>query len=107
MGPVTQEMSRHVQDLLDRIDLGELIRRRVVQEAISDALAHTWTRRALTLEAALPRPEDYRGGPVDFESGRPLYEGREPDETRLQDLRAAALACRQKAALLEQRWLDG
>lgn len=99
-------MRRHLANLLDRIDLGEQIRRRAVQEAISDALAHTWTRRAEALEDALPRLDDYRGGPVDWETGRPLYEGSTTGQGRADDLRAAALACRQKAALLERRWID-
>ncbi len=105
---MSPDMRRHLRDLLERIDLDEQIRRRAVQEAISDALAHTWTRRAVALEAALPRQGDYLGGPVDWETGRPLYEGSttSQEQERADDLRAAALACRQKAALLEARWID-
>ena len=103
---MTPEMRRHLRDLLDRIDVDEAIRRRAVQEIVSDALAFTWTHRAKILDWAAERPGDYRGGPVDWETGRPLYEGSTTGQERAGDLRAAALACRQKAALLEARWID-
>lgn len=98
-------MRRHLADLLDRVDTAESIRRRAVQEALSDALARTWTRRAKVLDWAAERPGDYPGGPVDWETGEPLAPP-EPDPERIERLRSAALACRQKAALLERRWLD-
>lgn len=101
---MSAEMRRHLRDLLDRIDVGEAIRRRAVQEAVADSLACTWTRRADALEAALPRPGDYPGGPVDWDTGEALDP---PPAIRTgEGARLAALACRQKAALLERRWID-
>ena len=102
MSPDTR---RALRQLIDQIDLGEQMRRRSVQEAVADALACTHRRRAEALEGALPRPDDYPGGRVDWETGEPL----DPPPARgeaVQELRSAALACRQKAALLERRWID-
>lgn len=98
-------MRRHVADLLDRVDVAEDMRRRAVQEALSDALAITWTRRAALLDWAAERPGDYPGGPVDWETGEPLAPPA-PDPERAAALRDSALACRRKAVLLERRWLD-
>lgn len=95
----------HLRDLLDRVDVAELIRRRAVQEALADALAHTWTRRAEALEWAQERPGDYPGGPVDWLTGKPLN-APPADLERAAALVAAAFACRRKAALLEARVID-
>ena len=105
VAPTSDIMRRHVRDLLERIDLAENLRRRAVQEAISDALASNWTRRAEAFEAALPQPGDYPGGPADWETGTSMDP---PPPVRTgEGARASAIACRQKAALLEARWLDG
>lgn len=103
---MSPDTPRALRLLLEQIDLDEAIRRRAVQEAIADALACTHRRRADTLEAALPRPGDYPGGPVDWETGEPMAPPTARGEA-VEQLRSAALACRQKAALLERRWIDG
>ncbi len=36
-------------------------RARVVQDAVTEAMALTWRRRARTFEACVPRPEDFNG----------------------------------------------
>lgn len=94
-----------IRDLLDRIDAGEHLRRRVVQDAMTDALARTWTRRADQLADALPRPADHPGGPVDWQTGALL--GPAPtDDDGVVELLGIVRACRAKAAMLEARWLD-
>lgn len=103
---MTPDMQRALRTLVDQIDLDETVRRRAVQEAITNALATTWTARAATLEAALPQHGDFPGGPVDWNTGQPL-DPPPPRDDAVRDLQAAVLACRQKAALLERRWIDG
>jgi hypothetical protein len=84
-----------VSRILARIDTAEPIRRRVVQDAMNDALACTWRRRAELFEWARPRPGDFNGN---------------ADATELAErdrlLAAQAKACRNKAILLELHILD-
>lgn len=63
-------------------------RARVVQDALTEATAHYWRRRADTLEAARPRPGDFTGKATS-------------DEIAAVDRRltAAARACRERAAV--------
>lgn len=85
-------------------------RARVIQDAINEATASYWLRRAQQFEDARPdpartppgrsRPGEYNGGPVDFETGTP---SRQPD---LDELRARwvaltviAQACRNRATV--------
>lgn len=95
-----------LRDLLDTIDQGEHLRRRVVQEAITEAMAGTWTRRADKFADALPRPGDHPGGPVDWHTGEPL-DPAPVDDAHVVELRGVVRACRAKAALLEARCIDG
>lgn len=85
-----------LRTLLARIDAAEPMRRRAVQEAVTDALAETWQRRAAMFDWARPRPGDY--------PGRATREALAEADTRC---RLAALACRQRAALLDGGCLDG
>jgi hypothetical protein len=94
-----------LKQLLTEIDAAEIMRRRAIQEAISDAMAETWLRRAELFDWATSQPSDHRGGPVDWESGQPLNPPTS-DPGRDAGLRLTALACRQKAALLKLGWLD-
>jgi len=87
---------RHeVGRILARIDLDEPIRRRAVQESVSNALACTWRRKADLLEWARPRPGEYAGQATAAELAE-----------RDQLLAAQAKACRNKAILLELHILD-
>ena len=81
--------------LLQRIDIGEPMRRRAVQEAISNAMAATWRRRADMFDQARPRPGDYRGQAT-------------AEQIAEADRRCAevALACRSHAAALEAGWFE-
>jgi hypothetical protein len=88
---VRSEVSR----ILARIDTAEPIRRRVVQDAMNDALACTWRRRAELFEWARPRPGDFNGNATAAEMA---------ERDRL--LAAQAKACRNKAILLELHILD-
>lgn len=74
--------------LIDHLDH---FQRRVVQEAMKDATAAYWNRRAATFEAARPRPGDY--------SGRATRQ-----QIAEQDARLAALAraCSARADLLTE-----
>jgi hypothetical protein len=84
-----------VARILARIDVAEPVRRRVVQEALSDALAYTWRRKAELYEWARARPGDFHGNATAAELA---------ERDRL--LAAQALACRNKATLLELGLLD-
>ena len=66
----------------------EHFRGRVVQDALTEATGHYWRRRAEMLEAARPRPTDWPGRAT-------------PEELAERDasLAAAALACRERAAV--------
>lgn len=64
--------------------------RRVLLDAWLDATASYWGRRARELEAAMPRPGDFTGAAtIDDVIGQALR------------LRAAADACRNRAALID------
>lgn len=63
-------------------------RARVLQDALTEALAEHHLRRAMQLDAARPRPGDYTGAAT-------------PEQLAAQDerLSAAAAACRHRATL--------
>ena len=73
-----------IEAVLDHVDH---FQRRVVQEAVADATATYWTRRAATFEWARPRPTDYPGRAT-------------PQQLADRDTRCAeaAAACRARAA---------
>jgi len=81
--------------ILARVDVDEPIRRRVVQDALNDALACTMRRRADLFEWARPLEGEYAGQAT-------------ADELAARDRRLAAQAraCRNKAILLELHILD-
>jgi hypothetical protein len=64
--------------------------RRILQDALSEATADYWRRRARALEKALSRPTDYRGRATP-----------EQIAERDEQLRAAILACSLRAQLYE------
>jgi hypothetical protein len=69
--------------------------RRILQDALTEARAVYWTRRAEQLEAALPRESDYAGQAT----ARSLA-------TRRERLEAQALACRRRALVaMPAMWL--
>jgi hypothetical protein len=75
--------------LSDLPDYVEHFRYRVLQDALSEATAAYWRRRAETFEAALPRPGDYTGRAT-------------PEQIQEQRLRVAAtiLACRERSVFM-------
>ncbi len=81
--------------LLSRIDWAEAIRRRAVQDAITDALVETWIWRAYAFEQARPQPNDFTGLGT-------------PAELTAADGRCAqvALACRNHADALAWGWFE-
>jgi hypothetical protein len=81
--------------ILARVDTAEPIRRRVVQEALNDALACTWRRTADRLLWALSREGDFRGQAT-----------AEQIAERDRKLAAQARAALAKATLLELGLLD-
>jgi hypothetical protein len=87
---VTNRNRQMLRELLARIDLGEAMRRRAVQQAITDALPETWRRRAQDFRAAAPKPGDHPGQATLLELAE-----------RGQECLAIALACERHAALLE------
>lgn len=103
-GAVAQ-LSNPMAKLIARIDYGETMRRRAVQDAILNASAWQWRRRADLFDWARPKPGDYLGGPVDWETGAPAEFLEFPTDA---DRRcaAAALACREHAAALEAGWFE-
>lgn len=70
-------------------------RRRVVQDAIADAMATQWRRRAATFEWARPRPGDWPGRAT-------------AADLKAQDARLAAIAaaCRARAAVAFHQLTD-
>jgi hypothetical protein len=77
--------------LLDRIDFGDTMRRRAIQQAIGDALPDVWRRRAQAFRGAAPKPSDFVGQAT-------LH-----DLVQLgKDCLDTALACERYAALLEE-----
>lgn len=62
---------------------------RVLQDALSEAEARYWLRRAATFETARPRPDDFTGDAT-------------PEQLRTRDARLVAVvrACHARAALL-------
>ncbi len=70
------------------VDHVEHFQARVCREAIADAEAATWERRAVMLEWARPRPGDWPGGAT-----------REELRVRYDRLTEEAQACRNRAAV--------
>lgn len=72
-------------------DLPEFVehfRQRVLQDALAEATATYWRRRAQTFLAAMPRPGDYTGQATPQEI-----------EARRERIAAAARACAERAEL--------
>lgn len=67
----------------------EHFRERVLQDALAQATASYWHKRAEAFEAAAPRPCDFTGRATEEEL-----------EFRRRAMATAAQACRQKAALM-------
>jgi hypothetical protein len=93
--PVAALMRSELARIFSRVDLDELTRRDAAREALNDALACTWRRRAEWFEWARPRLSDFNGNATAAELAE-----------RDRKLAAQALACRNKAALLELGILD-
>ena len=70
----------------------EHFRYRILQDALTEATAMHWKRRAEALEAALPRREDFHGSAT-----------REDLRERYEALQRDILACRRHANLLACR----
>jgi len=83
-----------VARILERVDAAQL-GRRVAQDALSEAEACTWWRRAEMLEWARPRPEDWPGNATPAELAE-----------RDRKLAAQARAARNHAELLARHLLD-
>lgn len=77
-----------MSDLAPIVDFVDHFQRRVLVDALNEATAVYWRKRAETFEAARPRPGEFRGRAT-------------PDETRQRDQRLAQLAanCRLCAEL--------
>ena len=58
---IALDMRAEVAKLVDRIDVDERIRIRAVQEAVGNAAAFTWTRKAEAYEWAMSLPSDFTG----------------------------------------------
>lgn len=93
--PIRALLRHEIDRLFDRVDVAEAVRVRAAEEALSDALACTWRRRAELLEWARPRPGEYAGRAT-------VAELAERDSR----LALQAEACRNKARLLEAGLLD-
>jgi hypothetical protein len=89
-GTVTEATRTRLRRLINQIDLDEPVRRRAVQQAILEATAEYWGRRAEDFEWARPRPDDF--------NGRATAEELAAADERC---RLTALACRRKAALID------
>ena len=68
----------------------EHFRARVLQDALSEATANYWRRRARMLDWAMPKPGEFHGRAT-----------RADLEARCARLRAEAAACRNRAAIAE------
>lgn len=68
----------------------EHFRQRVLQDALCEAMAHYWRRRAAMLEWAMPRPGEFHGRATRAEL-----------EARRDRLRVEADACRNRARVAE------
>ena len=89
-------MRAEVGRILARVDVEEPIRRRVVQDALSQAAACTWWRKAELYDWARHRPGvDYAGNATPAELAE-----------RDRKLAAQAAACRHKAELLAYHLVD-
>ncbi len=82
-------------DLVASVDFEEAVRRRAVQDAITDSLVWQLRRRAEVFEWAAPRPTDFTGNATEEE----LF-------TAVNRCHARAQALRSKAALIEWGWLS-
>jgi len=77
-----------VARILERVDAAQL-GRRVAQDALNEAAAATWWRKAEAYEWARPKPTDFNGNATPAELAE-----------RDRKLAAQAAACRHKAELL-------
>lgn len=75
-----------LDQLTDHVDH---FRHRVMQDALQEATAAYWRRRAAAFEAAMPRPGDF--------TGRATAQQLEAQRMRLASM---VLACRQRAAFM-------
>lgn len=76
--------------LIAQLDIDEQLRKRAAQQAILQAEAWHWSKRAEEFHAAAPRPGDYNGRATP-----------EMLAAAAERCHATALACRRKAAFLE------
>ena len=83
-----------LRELITQIDIDEQLRKRAAQQAILEAEAWHWAKRAEAFHAAAPRPGDFRGNA-----------NRDDLLDAWQRCRGTALACLRKAAVL--RWEAG
>jgi hypothetical protein len=81
-------MSRRARRLVEHVDH---FQRRVIADAVLDASATRWLKRAEEFEAARPRHGDFHGQAT-----------REQLHARWDELTEIAKACRAKAALLRE-----
>jgi hypothetical protein len=86
---VTDIRRAALRAMLSRIDVFEAMRRCGVRDAVRDALADTWERRARSFEWARPRVGDFNGAATAAEL--------EERDRRCADV---ALACRRHALLI-------
>ena len=101
---MTVDRRKDLIALLNAIDVDEACRRRSVQEAIAGVLPATWHRRAAMFEWARPRPGEYPGGPVEWDTGKRLAPPPNWARKRGEAWRRCseiAAVCRERAALCE------
>lgn len=89
------------QSTLDLAVSVEHFRVRVLQDALNQATARYWMRRATAFEDARPRSGDHPGGPVDWHTGQPCAPAVGAAQLAEQDRRLAGIAqaCRNRAAV--------
>lgn len=85
---VTEKRVR-LHKLISQIDIDEQLRKRAIQQAILEAEAWHWAKRAEEFHAAAPRKGDYHGRAT-----------REELQAAYDRCMSTALACRRKAASL-------